>query len=163
MPLVISIEDFIGKSAIYDKELQTVFGVQEDGSVNQLLNIRGWARIQGLFSVNKRNFDEAKAIQFCDEFGTWIAKAITEKLQAPPESPDFPALLKALAGAHTAPSPEKFCFIMQDINCDWSGYLESKYNFFLEEPMAWLFTLSDSSLKKVATRLLELRDAALSS
>lgn len=163
MPLVITIEEFIGKSAVYDKEMQTVFGVQEDGSVNHLLDIREWSRIQGLFAVNKRNYSEKKAMEFADEFGTWVAKAISEKLQAPPEPPDFKSLLKALAGFHTAHTPEKFSYIMQDINQDWDGYLNGKYLFFIEQPMAWLFTLTDSSLEKVAKRLLELKDANLSS
>ena len=68
-------KDFIGVKASYDKDGQIIWGENNKGELQMLLNVRGWGAIQNLFK------NQEIAAKFQDEFGEWITEAINEKLK----------------------------------------------------------------------------------
>ena len=69
-------QDFIGKKATYFEDGTQIFGENEKGELQMILDVRGWGAIQNLFKGN-----EQKAAEFQDELGAWFADAINEKLE----------------------------------------------------------------------------------
>lgn len=72
------IKDFIGVKAIYDKEGQYIWGVDKNGGMQKLADVRGWGKIQNLFPMTKEGLEEA--VKFQDELGEWMVTAINSKL-----------------------------------------------------------------------------------
>ncbi len=62
------IKDFIGK-AIYDDVNQIIWGEQKDGTWQMICEIRGWSRIQNLFSCENGEVNFERAEEFQDELG----------------------------------------------------------------------------------------------
>jgi hypothetical protein len=75
------IKDFIGVKAKYDEEGQLIWGVDENGRLQHLADIRAWGAIQNLFINKDKSIDLDAASNFQDEFGEWIVEAINEKLE----------------------------------------------------------------------------------
>lgn len=75
------VSDFVGVKATYDNESWKIFGIDNDGGMQMLADIRGWGAIQNMFKNSNGTVDEAKAIEFQDKMGHWIADAINEKLE----------------------------------------------------------------------------------
>jgi hypothetical protein len=76
-----TIMNFIGTHAKYDQMGQMIFGVQADGNIQLLADLRGWGAIQNLFMFEGGHIDEKKAEAFQDNLGQWIVDAINEKLE----------------------------------------------------------------------------------
>jgi len=72
------VTDFISGEVRYDKEGQYFWIVDDQDGMQMLGELRGWGRIQNMFSKNGK-YDEAGAGAFQDEIGEWVAKAINEK------------------------------------------------------------------------------------
>ena len=79
-----TIEDFINR-ATYDSESQTISGVDGDGKPVLIAMVRGWNVIQDMFRDDKGVADRARAAEYQDEMGEWIADAINQKLRDPNE------------------------------------------------------------------------------
>jgi hypothetical protein len=69
-------QDFIGKKATYFEDGTQIFGENEKGELQMILDVRGWGAIQNLFKGNAQ-----KAVDFQDELGAWFVDAINEKLE----------------------------------------------------------------------------------
>ena len=69
-------QDFIGKKATYFEDGTQIFGENEKGELQMILDLRGWGAIQNLFKGNAQ-----KASDFQDELGAWFVDAINEKLE----------------------------------------------------------------------------------
>ena len=68
--------DFIGEKATCDQHGgQIIWGVNKEGDVQMLLDVRGWGAIQHLFKT------EQEAANFQDELGAWFVEAINEKMK----------------------------------------------------------------------------------
>lgn len=67
-------QDFIGVKAYYDVDGQMIWGENDKGEMQLLLNVRGWGAIQHLLKTQQ------EAVKFQDELGQWITDAINEKL-----------------------------------------------------------------------------------
>jgi len=70
-----TVKDFIGEKATYDKECFSIFGEDKKGGLQLLLDVRGWG------AISSKLKDENKAVQLLDNLGAWIAEAINEKLE----------------------------------------------------------------------------------
>jgi hypothetical protein len=75
------VTDFIGVKAIYDEHGQYILGVDKDGGLQKIADLRGWGAIQNLFKTKNGLIDEGKAASFQDELGWWLVDAINEKLE----------------------------------------------------------------------------------
>ena len=69
-------QDFIGQKATYFKDGTQIFGENEKGELQMILDVRGWGAIQNLFEGNLQ-----KAIDFQDKLGRWLVDAINEKME----------------------------------------------------------------------------------
>ena len=69
-------QDFIGTKATYFEDGTQIFGENEKGELQMILDVRGWGAIQNLFKGNAQ-----KAADFQDELGAWFVDAINEKLE----------------------------------------------------------------------------------
>jgi len=70
------IKDFVGK-AKYDNHGQMIFRqVQDDGSVQMFLDVRGWGAIQ---HMGFKTMDEAG--EFQDRVGQWVTDVINNNLK----------------------------------------------------------------------------------
>ena len=69
-------QDFIGKKATYFEYGTQIFGENEKGELQMILDVRGWGAIQKIFNGNAQ-----KASDFQDELGAWFVDAINEKLE----------------------------------------------------------------------------------
>ena len=74
---IITVQEFIGDSVVYDEFGGTYLWGKKEGKegMEMVGEIRGWGAIQHLFKTEK------EAEDFHDELGRFIAEAITEKLQ----------------------------------------------------------------------------------
>lgn len=68
-----NIKDWLS-NVYYDNESATIFNKTDDGKIQQVLDIRGWGRIQNLFA----ELDDAANFQ--DKVGEFVAEAIREKI-----------------------------------------------------------------------------------
>jgi hypothetical protein len=75
------VTDFIGVKATYDEYGQYIWGVDKDGGLQKIADLRGWGAIQNLFKTKGGLIDEEKAVSFQDELGIWLVDAINEKLE----------------------------------------------------------------------------------
>ena len=75
------ITDFIGESVFYDDLGGFIFGNQKDGTIQMLLDVRGWGAIQQHFKTKDGGIDEYSAVKFQDEMAGFFVHAINEKLQ----------------------------------------------------------------------------------
>ena len=76
-----TVEEFIGKEVYYEDAGFMIFGKQEDGTNQLLLDVRGWGTIQYFFKDEQGNLDLNKAAKFQDKIGEWIVDAINQKIQ----------------------------------------------------------------------------------
>lgn len=75
------IEQFIGDKVIYDNSGQQIYGVEKDGRLQLLIDLRAWGAIQQLHKKHPLgDIDYEAAASFQDELGAWIADAINNKL-----------------------------------------------------------------------------------
>lgn len=72
--------DFIGTEVSYDDMGTQIWGIQEDGSHQMLLEVRGWGAIQNLFKKKDGGIDFDKAGEFQDEMGQLFVDAINEHI-----------------------------------------------------------------------------------
>lgn len=79
-----TIEEFINK-AYYDRSGQTVYGVDKDGGLQIIADLRGWGAIQNMFMDSGGFVDVDKAAEYMDEMGEWVVDAINQKLRDPNE------------------------------------------------------------------------------
>jgi hypothetical protein len=70
-----TIEKFIG-TAKFDNMGQYIWGVDKQGGMQMVAQVRGWGAIQNLFK------DQKEAAKFQDDLGQFIADAINEKLNS---------------------------------------------------------------------------------
>lgn len=68
------IKDFLKSNVVYDPDSTQIFAVDDKGSFQLILDVRGWGAIQNAFEL-----DMVKAAEFQDQLGDWIADAINEK------------------------------------------------------------------------------------
>lgn len=68
-----TIKDWLS-NVYYDNESATIFNKTDDGKIQQVLDVRGWGRIQNLFA------ELNDAANFQDKVGEFIAEAIREKI-----------------------------------------------------------------------------------
>lgn len=76
-----TVTDFIGVKTTYDDECQIIWGVDKDGGLQNIADLRGWGAIQNLFVNKDKTIDQNAAASFQDELGKWIVEAINEKLE----------------------------------------------------------------------------------
>jgi len=69
-----TIVKFLADEVVFDKG-SGIFFAKEADYLQQILDLRGWGRIQHLFKTEK------EAMDFQDGLGDWIADAINQKLQ----------------------------------------------------------------------------------
>ena len=75
------VKEFIGESVRFDKGGAGYFwGVQKNGDVQIIGEVRGWGAIQNLSKDASGKVDFKSAEELQDEMGKFIAEAITEKL-----------------------------------------------------------------------------------
>jgi hypothetical protein len=76
-----TLKSFIGKRAKFD-EYQSgyIWGVQQNGGLQPIAEVRGYGAIQKLF-LTEKGCDFEKADKFQDDLGRFIADAINEKLE----------------------------------------------------------------------------------
>lgn len=75
-----TVQDFIGKKAVYDPSGQMIWGENQKGELQMIADIRGWGAIQNLHKRPDGSIDFEKAGAFQDELGEWIAKAINHQI-----------------------------------------------------------------------------------
>jgi len=76
-----TIKGFIGVKAKYDSMGQFIWGIDEKGNHQKLVDLRGWGAIQNLFKNSNGTINEEQAAKFQDELGEWITDAINTKLK----------------------------------------------------------------------------------
>jgi len=70
--------DFIGTEVSYDDMGTQIWGIQEDGGHQLLLEVRGWGAIQNLFKKKGGGIDTDKAAEFQDEMAEFFVEGINE-------------------------------------------------------------------------------------
>lgn len=74
------ITDLIDGKLIYIAEEQNIYIEDADGRIRLLLELRGWAPIQKLFSNKKGAVDFKEAGKFQDKIGEWVIDSLNESL-----------------------------------------------------------------------------------
>lgn len=82
--------EFMGGKAWYDKEGKQIWGHDDNGGLQLLLEIRGWGHIRNRFNTYK------EAVKFQDLFGKFVEDSINEKISSSSEVKELKAEVEKL-------------------------------------------------------------------
>jgi hypothetical protein len=75
------ITDYINGEVTYDGFGTYLWIAEPNTGLQMLGEVRGWGRIQNLFTDNEGKVDFEAAAQFQDEVGRFITEAVNEKIE----------------------------------------------------------------------------------